>query len=111
MLHLFYVPSTMPNGKEFQTTFHLDFDIAEHYGINAVKDTFRRAFDSWMNDIKFMTELCIVMNNRCWFWHDQGNIELSELYADYYYQVKDYVYSDDSEFSEEDQSYFFEMTD
>ena len=43
--------------------------------------------------------------------YSKGNEDLSKIYADHYYQIKDYVYSDDSEFSEEDQSYFFDMTD
>lgn len=111
MLHPFYVPSTMPNGKEYQTTFHMDFDIADHFGIEGVKDTYDRAFNSWKNCIEYITELCIVMNIRSWYWYSKGNEDLSKLYADYYYQVKDYVYSDDSKFSKEDQSYFFDMTD
>ena len=89
----------------------MDFDIADHFGVNAVKDTFKRAFKEWKNDIEYVTELCIVMNIRCWFWYEKGNEELSKLYSNYYYQVMDYVYSDESKFSKEDQSYFFGMTD
>ena len=111
MFHTSYIPSTMPNGKEYQTTFHMDFDIADRFGIKAVKDTYKRAFNSWKNDIEYITELCIVMNIRCWYWYSKGNAELSKLYGEYYYQVKDYVYSDKSGFSKEDHSYFFDMTD
>ena len=107
----FYVPSTMPSGEEYKTTFQFHFDVADHFGIKAVKDIFKKAFEDWKSDIEYITELCIVMNTRCWFWHKEGNTELSELYAEFFYQVKNYVYSKKSKFTEEDRSYFFEMTD
>ena len=30
---------------EWQTTFWMDFTIADRFGINAVKDTFKRAYE------------------------------------------------------------------
>lgn len=39
----FYVPSTMPSGEEYKTTFHFHFDVADHFGIKVVKDIFKKS--------------------------------------------------------------------
>ena len=107
---MFYIPETMPNGIPYETTFHMDFDIAEHFGMKGVKDTFKRAFKEWKKDIEFVTELGIVMNERCWFWDQHGQEELSKYYAERWYEIEDYVYKAKC-FKEEDRNYFFKMTD
>lgn len=96
-------------GYTEQTTFMNDFAIAEQFGIEAVKDTFKRAFDEWKDDIVYLTELCLVTNALCWHFHSEGNEKLSRLYQDYYYQCRDYAYDD--HFNEEDIDYFFDTTD
>ena len=107
----FFVPKEMLNGKEYKTTFHMDFDIADHFGLGAVIDTFKRAFREWKNDIEYATELAIVMNIRSWFWYEHGNKKLSEEYAKRWYEVRSYIYSDKAPFTDEDRQYFYEMTD
>lgn len=97
-------------GYTEQTTFMNDFAIAEQFGIKAVEDTFKRAFDELKDDIKYLTELCLVMNTLCRHFYSKGNKELSELYAGYYHQCMDYAYGDGN-FSEEDVQYFFRTTD
>ena len=42
-------------GYKPQTTFYMDYSIAEHFGVNAVKETFERAFENWKNDIVYIT--------------------------------------------------------
>lgn len=73
------------------TTFHLDFRIAEAFGIDAVKDTFNRAFQEWRTNYLYLTEFVIVLNQRCWMHYDKGNMELSKLYSDYYYKAHDWA--------------------
>ena len=97
-------------GYTEQTTFMNDFAIAEQFGIEAVKDTFKRAFDEWKDDIKYLAELCLVTNTLCWHFYSKGNEKLSGLYADYYHQCMDYAYTDGN-FNEEDTQYFFRTTD
>ena len=107
---MYYIPKTMPNGMTYETTFHMDFDIAEHFGMKGVIDTFKRAFKEWKNDIEYVTELGIVMNERCWFWYHHGQEELSKYYAERWCEIKDYIYKAKC-FKEEDRNYFFKMTD
>jgi hypothetical protein len=97
---------------ELESTFTGDFNIAEDVsGLNGVKDTFQRAFNSWKDDIQYMTNLAIVTNMKCWQHFQAGNETLSEAYSDMYYKVRDWVYSDQSGFTEEDQKYYFKYTD
>lgn len=80
----------LPNGYKLTTTFFDDFTIADAFGIDAVKDTFKRAFKEWKSNCEYVTELSIVMNLKCWYWYEKGNTELSKLYSDYYYKVDDW---------------------
>lgn len=38
-----------------ETTFHMDFAIAEHFGEDAICDTFRRAHVGWKNSVQYFT--------------------------------------------------------
>lgn len=99
----------MPNGKEFQTTFWEDFSIADVFGDDAIRDTYKRAFEEWKEDLVYLTELVIVLNMKCWQWYE-SNDKRSALYSDLYYQTNDYAWDfvgDD----EEKADYYFEMTD
>lgn len=96
---------------DLTSTFTGDFNIAEDLGgIPAVKDTFDSAFASWKHDVRYLANLAIVTNHKSWQ-HAAGNPELSRLYAECYYVVRDFVYDDDSPLSEADIRYFFEVTD
>lgn len=75
---------------EFKTTFWMDFTIADKFGIEAVKDTFKRAFSEWKTDYVYLTELTLVMNWKCWQHYEKNNIEISKLYSEYYYQLREY---------------------
>lgn len=39
------------NGYDLITTFWEDFSIADKYGIAGVKDTYKRAFSEWKDDL------------------------------------------------------------
>lgn len=93
------------------STFTRDFNIAEDLGgVRGVKETFDSAFASWKHDVRYLANLAIVTNHKSWQ-HAAGNPELSRLYAECYYIVRDFVYDDDSPLSEADIRYFFEVTD
>lgn len=98
-------------GYKPKTTFWMDFCIADKFGIDAVKDTFNRAFNEWKDNIEYITELALVTNWKSWDWFYRKKEEISKLYAQYYHQCQDYVYSGEANFSEEDRDYFFRITD
>ncbi|WP_368337003.1 hypothetical protein [Parabacteroides merdae] len=90
------------------TTFWDDFAIADRFGIEAIKDTFQRAFNEWKSNYKFLTELVLVLNHRCWFHYNNQRMELMEVYRDIFYQAKDYA---ESNLKGKEFEYYFNVTD
>ena len=93
---------------EFKTTFWMDFTIADRFGLQAVKETFERAFEEWKDNVVYMTELTLVVNWKSWEKFDQGLEDFSEEYAEMYYKCKDYGYD---HFTGDDLRYFWETLD
>ena len=89
------------------TTFFEDFSIADAFGIDAIKDTFDSAMRSWSSDIKYLTELTMVMSWKCGIYFEEGNYEYNRTYHDLYYTVRDYVYD---HFEDDDLNYFYHTT-
>lgn len=98
---------TLPNGYTMETTFFMDFHIAEVFGTEAVKDTFNRAFQAYKNNYIYLTELAIVMSNQSIVWYEK-NKELSKLYTDYYYMVDEYCLTN---LKGEELNFYFKITD
>lgn len=90
------------------TTFWDDFSVADCFGMDAVKDTFRRAFREWKSNYKYLTELVLVLNHRCWMHYNNGHKQLSALYSDLYYEARNYAVHN---LTGEQMDYFFEITD
>ena len=61
------------------TTFYEDFSIADRFGANAIKDTYKRAFEEWKGDHKYLTELVMALNWKIWEHYDRNN-QYAELY-------------------------------
>lgn len=92
---------------ECQTTFWEDFSIADVFGEDAVKDTFKRAFAEWKDNYIYLTELVMVLNHKCWQ-HYGKNQGLSELYSELFYEAQDYAYEN---LADEELNYFYRITD
>ena len=69
-----------------KTTFYTDFSIADGFGESAVRDTFKRAFDNWKDNITYLTELVMVLNWKI-FEHYEKNEELARLYDELWKQA------------------------
>lgn len=70
---------TEMTGYEPQTTFWEDFSIADAFGMEAVRDTFKRAFNEWRDDVEYLTELVMVLNHKGWAWYER-NEAMARLY-------------------------------
>ena len=55
-------------GYKPMTTFWQDFSIADAFGVAAVEDTFKRAFNEWKGNYKYLTELVMVLNHKIAQW-------------------------------------------
>lgn len=89
------------------TTYYDDLTIAEHFGSKAIVDTVKHAIKHNLG-YKYLTELCMTLNHKCWIWYGRGNNSLSELYSELFYYVKDWCLD---HFKEDELHYFFEITD
>ena len=93
--------------EEFTTTFWEDFSIADAFGIPAIKDTYKRAFNEWKDQYMYLTDLVVVLNHKCWQHYEKGNQEYSDLYSDLYYNTHDYACE---HLKGEELSYYFRIT-
>lgn len=96
-----------PNGYEMQTTFVEDFKIADIFGIDAVKNTFERAFEDWKDNYVYLTELVIALNWGIW-----RNYPINEHLARVYDELwrKADLYAQEN-LKGEELSFFYQVTD
>lgn len=94
-------------GYETKTTFYDDFTIADRFGISAVKDTFKRAFEEWKTNVEYVTELVMVLNHKIWH-HYKTNIELAKVYNELYDEANEWCWDN---LKGEDLDYFYKTTD
>lgn len=90
------------------TTFYQDFSIADNFNIDAVKDTYNRAFKEWQDNYKYITELVMVLNWKIWEHHNSNNIELSKVYNDLWVKLDKWVQDN---FNANELDYYYTTTD
>lgn len=83
------------NEKRVDTTFYADFSVADAYGIDAIKDTYKRAFDSWKSDYRYFTELVGALNHKLWYWYEKEGQESQKarLYNDLWTKADVWAYT------------------
>ena len=94
-------------GYETKTTFYEDFSIADKFGAEAVKDTYRRAFESWKDNVEYLTELVMVLNWKIWA-HYENNEELAQVYNKLWQEADTYALEN---LEGDDLSYFWRTAD
>jgi len=92
-------------GYQTITTYWDDFTIAEHFGKNAIKDTYKRAMLN--TEYKMLTELCMVLNHKIWFLYE-NNPKLAEIYNDLWKKCDEYIIN---HLKGEQLQYFLRTTD
>ena len=89
------------------TTFFSDLSIAEFYGVNSIKDTYKNVIHSWGKDIKYITEFCMCLNHKIWQLYEQ-NEHIAKVYDELWRECCEYI---ENNFEGEDLSYFYRITD
>jgi hypothetical protein len=79
--------------KELESTFRDDFTIADRFGESWIKDTYRRCFKYWRDDLKYVTELVLVLNWKLWYWYEKWNMKYAQLYEDLWEELHDWCCS------------------
>lgn len=90
------------------TTFWDDFTIADHFGKDAIQDTYDRAFEAWKGDYKYLTELVMVLNHKIWQHYHANNMVYSELYDNLWKKADSYAMNN---LKDDELNYFLRVTD
>ena len=96
------------NGYETMTSFWSDFSIADRFGVAAIKDTYKRAFNEWKDNYKYLTELVMILNWKIWEHHEKNNRAYAELYNALWEAADAYAYEN---LKGDEAAYFFRVTD
>lgn len=89
------------------TTFWEDFTIAEAFGLDAIEDTYQRAFNEWHSNYKMMTELVMVLNNKIWQYHFY-NEDKARVHNDLYTTLAAWC---EDNFTSDQLDYYYTTTD
>ena len=90
------------------STFYADFSMADVYGEDAIKDTFKRAFNEWKGNAKMFVELVAALNHKIWFWYENGVEEYSTLYDALWKKADAYGCN---HFKGDDATHYFQVLD
>lgn len=88
--------------------FMRDFRIADQYGEEAIKDTYKRAKEGWKNNVKYFASLVMTLNHQSWNWYEKGDDKLGELYNDLWMDADAWG---SEHFTGEDANYYFSFLD
>lgn len=95
------------SGYQPKTTFWSDFTIADNFGLSAIKDTYRRAFNDWKNNTEYITELTLILNWKIWYWKDKNEL-YARTYNDLWAEADQWCMEN---LKDEDLQYFLRTTD
>ena len=76
-------------GKQRKTTFFSDLSIAECYDIDSIKETYRDVMCSWGDNLEFMCEWVICLNQKI-CQHYENNEPLARVYDELWRKADDY---------------------
>ena len=93
--------------REFKTTFFEDFTIADNFWEKAIKDTYKRCFAEWKNNVKYFTEFVVALNWKIWQRYEKDE-SIARVYNDLWQEADEYACEN---FKGEDANYYFRLTD
>lgn len=88
--------------------FMQDFAIADRFGEAAVRDTFKRAFREWKENVEYYASFVMTLNHRLWMWYDKGNGQMARLYDELWKKADEYGCD---HFTGKDAEYYFSFLD
>ena len=91
------------------TTFWQDFSIADKFGVSAVKRTYKSAMVYAKTDVRFLTELVLVLNHKIWqHYRPNKDVPLAKCYDELWRLAEDYAYKN---LQGDELEYFYQTTD
>lgn len=107
---MFRTIKVYPNGETPKYTFFMDFDIAAHFGKNAILDTYKRVKAEWGKNAEAWAEVIMSVNLLSWDYADK-NEDTAQIFADLYEKAYAYVFDDNTPFTEEERSNIYQFID
>ena len=92
------------------TTFKMDFNIADHFGKSAIKDTYKRGLIYAKTNYKVFTEFVVILNHKIWQHWNQNNKPYAEVYDDLWRKAEDEFFKSFGK-NKQAVSYYYEITD
>lgn len=89
------------------TTFYEDLSIADHYGKDAIIDTYKRVFKYWSKDVRYITEFTMALNWKIWE-HYEHNESLARVYDELWRKADAWCCKN---LKDDDLSYYLRTTD
>lgn len=94
------------NGYKTFTTFYGDLTIAEHYGPDAIRETYARVVQDWFDNYKYFTEFVLCLNHKIWELYET-NEPLAAVYNELWQKADALTCQWEGEAAE----YYFRVTD
>ena len=77
---------------KLETTFWEEFSIADQYGSDGVREHYDLVFDQWKDNLKYLTELVLVLNWKIYQWY-QVDDTLGLTYDELWKETDEYALS------------------
>lgn len=75
---------------KFESSFWEEFSIAENYGRDAVKEHYDLVFSQWKDNLKYLTELVLVLNIKIFIWYGVDD-DLGQMYDQLWKETDGYA--------------------
>jgi hypothetical protein len=72
--------------------FMRDFRIADHFGIEAIKDTFNRCHNDWKDNADYYGSFVMTLNHLIWLHYENGDVEFAEVYEELWKKADEFVF-------------------
>ena len=76
---------------KFETTFWEEFSIAEgEDGADGVKEHYEKVFDQWKGNLRYLTELVLVLNIKIFIWYGVDD-SIGQMYDQLWQETDEYA--------------------
>lgn len=95
-------------GYTQKTTFFRDFSVADAFGVEAIRDTYKRSMESYKDNCEYLTELVMVLNWKLWEHFEAGHKLYAKVYDALWKEADQYCMDN---LKGEDMDYYLRTTD
>ena len=88
--------------------FWQDFSIADRFGADAVKDTYKRAHDAWKDNVQYYASLVLTLNHKIWEHYEANRMALAKVYDGLWRKADEFG---STHFKGDDAQYYFSFLD